>query len=163
MPHYYASVLVFCIFQLAAIPLAAQTTYPAPVPRESVTMPAWQPHPILKGAASMTLAGDRSAPGMFALRFKYPDGLHLPPHVHATDLHTTVLQGLLCVGFGEKWDTSKVVRIMPGQFMRFPAGKPHFEYTIGETILHVAGMGPMQTTFNDTTAKPFIQPLAGRK
>ena len=124
----------------------------------STPTPVWSAHPILKGAASMTLAGDRAKSGLFALRFKYPDGLRLPPHTHTTELHTTVLQGALYVGFGSAWDTTNIIRILPGEFMRFPAGEPHFEYTVGETILHVAGMGPLETTFIDSTAKPLILP-----
>jgi quercetin dioxygenase-like cupin family protein len=128
------------------------------IPRDSVQMPAWTPHPLLKGAASMALAGDRNKAGMFALRVKYPHGLHIPPHAHPNELHTTVLSGMLCVGMGTTWDTTKIVRILPGQFMRFAPGTAHFEYTVGETVLHIQGMGPMLTTFQDTTEKPYIVP-----
>lgn len=126
-------------------------------------MPAWQPHPTLKGAASMTLAGDRMQPGMFTIRVKYPDGLHIPPHTHPLELHTTILQGMLCVGIGNVWDSSKVQCLASGQFMRFAAGVPHFEYTVGETILQISGLGPMQTQFIDSTQQPFIAPSNTRR
>ena len=158
MLHYGLVCIVGLLFFVSN--LYGQTTlskaYPAIIPRDSVAMPTWTPHPLIKGAGSMMLAGDRAKPGIFVLRVKYPDGLRIPSHTHATELHTTVLQGMLCVGFGAVWDTTKVVKVLPGQFMRFPSGEPHFEYTVGETVLQITAMGPMQTTFNDSTAKPII-------
>jgi quercetin dioxygenase-like cupin family protein len=156
----YAFAFVF-MSAAASLSLRAQeerNVFPDAARADSVRTPVWNAHPILKGAASMTLAGDRAKAGLFTLRFQYPDGLRLPPHTHPTELHTTVLQGALYVGFGAKWDTTKVIRILPGQFMRFPAGEPHFEYTVGETILQVSGMGPLETSFTDSTAKPYILP-----
>lgn len=155
----YLPLLIGCLTaKIAVAQVLSQSPVRMTVPRDSVQMPAWQPHPTLKGAASMTLAGDRTKPGMFTIRVKYPDGLHIPPHKHILELHSTVLQGMLCVGLGETWDSTKIQRIMPGQFMYFAPGVSHFEYTVGETILQISGIGPMQTTFNDTTQKPFVQP-----
>lgn len=154
-------VLLLCTFWLSGISGVVQaqssTSEPHALPRDSVRMPEWTPHPFIKGAASMALAGDRTKPGLFAIRVKYPHGLHIPPHNHINELQTTVLSGMLCLGFGKTWDTTKLVRIMPGQFMRFAPGEPHFEYTIGETILHIQGIGPMLTTFIDSTAKAAVR------
>jgi quercetin dioxygenase-like cupin family protein len=166
MPRYYRLIFISGLLSFGSN-LYGQTTlskaYPAIIPRDSVAMPTWTPHPLIKGAGSMMLAGDRAKPGIFVLRAKYPDGLRLPPHTHATELHAVVLQGMLCVGFSTTWDTSKVMKVLPGQFLRFPSGESHFEYTVGETILQISGIGPMQTTFNDSTAKPIIVPIFEHK
>jgi len=130
------------------------------IPKDSIsTTGVWIPSPFYPGVASMPIYGDRTKPGFFVVRVKYPNGLTLQPHSHPNIISTIVLSGLLCIGAGEKWDDSKLKKVTAGQSYVFEPNMPHFEFFVGETVLQIHGIGPMLTSFLDSTAKPLFLPV----
>jgi quercetin dioxygenase-like cupin family protein len=102
------------------------------------------------GCQMLRLYGDASAPGEFAVRFKYQGKYRIGPHTHAVDEHATVISGgPFHVAVGDTFDE----RAPSGQTLQasdlivVPAGIHHFAWTDGETILQVNGIGPFKRNF----------------
>ena len=98
------------------------------------------------------LAGNRSRAGLFAERCRFPDGYTGRPHTHSVDFHVLVLSGELRLEFGDGHATTRVETFGPGGFVVVPAGAVHAESFRGETIVHVAGVGPVETTYSSAPA-----------
>src|SRR5215218_5523081 len=58
------------------------------------------PPALPKGAEAVTLYGDPSKEGLFALRVKLPTGYHIPPHTHPKPEIVTVVSGEMKLGDG---------------------------------------------------------------
>ena len=104
------------------------------------------------GCKMLSLYGDTTKPGEFAVRFKYPARYRIGPHLHAADEHATVISGgpfHLAVGdtFDEKTGSAKTLNA--GDLAVVPAGTHHFAWMDSETILQVNGIGPFKREFLD--------------
>lgn len=126
----------FGIALLAASPLVAQTPAPAPAPGPgeatlySPTTLEWKEGPasLPKGVKMATLDGDPAEPGMFTIRFRFPDGFRVNPHWHTQTEHATVISGVLHLGRGDRFDrtvtqATDVNSEMPGY--RQPSSRTH--------------------------------------
>jgi len=103
--------------------------------------------PLKPGAPPGTvLYGALDAPGMYVNRVKFPAGFKVMPHWHARERTVVVLSGTLYVGYGEKWDESKMKACPPGTFMTEPPKVAHYTWAKdGEVLIQVTGIGPLET------------------
>lgn len=108
----------------------------------------WSQHPALPaGAMKAVVYGDPTKPGLYATRLRAPNGLKILPHTHPEDRIYTVLSGTLYLGIGEKWDESKLVGYPQGTVVFLPANLSHFQYSKGEYVIQISGVGPTDLTF----------------
>ena len=140
--------LVLLTCSVPALAVVAQT--PAP-PRG---LPEWQPRPVLPGAAAMYLVGDPAQHGLFAARFRYPDGARVAPHWHTASVHITVLSGTLMLGMGDVFDSTRAQAYGPGSFLVLEGGMHHYEWFRGEVVVQVEGIGPFRTVFLNPADAP---------
>jgi quercetin dioxygenase-like cupin family protein len=91
---------------------------------------------------------------LFTIRVKLPDGYKVPPHWHPSDENVTVLQGMLLVGRGEKFDPASAEELPAGAYMRMPRTMRHFALARGETILQVHGIGPFEIHYVNPADDP---------
>jgi quercetin dioxygenase-like cupin family protein len=105
------------------------------------------PPSLPKGSKVSVIHGDPAAAGIFAMRIMLPDGYKVPPHWHPADEHVTVISGEFHMGLGETWDESKGHALPPGSVSIMPAGKRHFAWSKGETVIQVHAMGPWGITY----------------
>jgi hypothetical protein len=111
--------------------------------------------PLPPGAQVAVLDGDHSKAGaQYTIALKMPDGYRIPPHWHPADASVTVVKGTMVMGLGEKFDRSKGHRMAAGTFMRMSKGVRHFEWTEGETIVHIFGAGPLDTIYVNPADAP---------
>lgn len=116
----------------------------------------WAPGPpaLPAGAMMVVLSGDPAKEGPFVIRAKLPDGWKVPPHMHPTDEHVTVIKGSLLVGMGEKVDTAAMKPLPAGGYALMPAKGAHYVTTKGETIIQVHALGPFAVTYVNPADDP---------
>jgi quercetin dioxygenase-like cupin family protein len=104
--------------------------------------------PLRPGAPpGAVLYGAVDTPGMYVNRVKFPAGFRVMPHWHARERTVVVLSGTLYVGYGDKWDESKMTPCPPGTFMTEPPKVAHYTWAKdGEVVIQVTGIGPLETT-----------------
>jgi quercetin dioxygenase-like cupin family protein len=65
------------------------------------------------------------------------------PHTHPDERTYTIISGTWYVGFGDKFDESKLIPLTAGSFYIEPAGVPHFIMVKDEgTMVKITGTGP---------------------
>ncbi|MDX2178857.1 MAG: cupin domain-containing protein [Bryobacteraceae bacterium] len=98
------------------------------------------------GTKYSVIDGDRDKPGSpFTYAFWMPDGVWVKAHTHTQQAHVSVVKGTLLLGFGERMDKSKAVRVRAGEYFIVRAGVPHFEGCEGETLIFGAALGGWKT------------------
>jgi hypothetical protein len=117
----------------------------------------WQAGPAAfpPGAQLAVLDGDPSQTGgLYTIGLKMPDDYRLPPHWHPMDANVTVVRGTFVMGLGETFDPAQGTDLTPGSFMRIPKEVRHYEWTKGETIIYVHGLGPLETMYVNPADDP---------
>jgi quercetin dioxygenase-like cupin family protein len=100
-----------------------------------------------RGYQQAVVVGDPARPGMYAAHIRFPAGLRIAPHFHPDERIVTVLSGIVYVGYGERFDESRLRPMPAGSVWTEPAGQPHFAWARhGEVLLQVIGLGPSATT-----------------
>src|SRR3954471_8552910 len=100
------------------------------------------------GNPQARITGDPARAGLYMYRSRFPANYRVQPHFHPDERMGMVISGTLLVGYGEKFDESKM-KIMPtGSIWAEPAGQPHFVWAKnGEVIIQIVGAnGPSGTT-----------------
>jgi quercetin dioxygenase-like cupin family protein len=105
----------------------------------------WADYPNRPGVKLAVIEGDLAKPGPFLIRVKFPAGYRLAPHTHPTVEHTTVLSGMMRLGYGTN-DSGPSEVFAPGTVIITPANTPHFFATSTETIVQTHGIGPWGST-----------------
>ncbi len=97
----------------------------------------WGPGPasLPAGAQAVTLYGDASKEGLFAMRFKLPKGYQIPPHTHSKPEVVTVMAGTVRLGMGETADPEKATQLPAGSFFALSPGMAHFVISDEESIV----------------------------
>jgi quercetin dioxygenase-like cupin family protein len=104
--------------------------------------------PGSNGAESAQVVGEPQKAGPYLVRVKLAAGSKIPPHTHPDERNSTVLSGTIYVGFGEKFDETKVVAIPAGAVYIAPAGVPHYIWAKdGPAVYQEAGNGPTGAKF----------------
>jgi quercetin dioxygenase-like cupin family protein len=116
----------------------------------------WGPGPasIPPGAEAVTLYGDPSKEGLFALRLKLPKGYAIAPHSHPKPEVVTVISGTFRLGMGEKADKSKGQTLPAGSFFAMPPGMAHFAFADDDTVIQLNSTGPWSLTYINPADDP---------
>jgi quercetin dioxygenase-like cupin family protein len=81
---------------------------------------------------------------------KFPKGRIVQAHSHPDDRTYTVLSGTWYIGWGDVYDSDKLIALPAGSFYTEPAGVPHFVSTPdGEAIVQITGTGPTAVDYVD--------------
>jgi quercetin dioxygenase-like cupin family protein len=125
----------------------AQNEAPIPLVPENFS---WRSVPGNPALESAWILGDGQQAGPYILRVKLAAGGRIPPHTHPDGRNSTVLQGVLYVGFGRTFEESKVVAIPTGAVCVIPAEVPHYVWAKdGDVLYQEAGVGITRTIFID--------------
>jgi quercetin dioxygenase-like cupin family protein len=105
----------------------------------------WTPCPGIDGCNMAVVWGDpaNKTGAVYVVRLKLDDGVKVPVHWHTDSERVTVMSGTLLFAAGHKIDQAKTTALGPGSFVFIPANIHHYAIAKGETIVQVAGNGPM--------------------
>jgi quercetin dioxygenase-like cupin family protein len=116
---------------------------------------SWRSLPDNPALHSAWVLGDGQEARPYILRVKLAAGGRIRPHTHPDERNSTVLQGVLFIGFGSTFDESKVIAIPAGAVCVIPANVPHYVWAKdGDIVYQEAGMGVTATIFIDAAASP---------
>ncbi len=115
----------------------------------------WVPNSTVPGSAVAILLGGPQDSGPIIIRVKLPAGAKVMPHTHREPRTYTVLSGEWRLGFGVKFDDSRLRSYPAGSVYRLPANVPHFQATgVVETVVQIESVGPSSTDFIDPSDDP---------
>jgi len=78
-----------------------------------------------------------------------------PEHSHQDDRVATVVSGTCRIGYGDKFDESKLRALPPGSFYTEPPGRNHFAETADKPVeVQITGFGPSSTDYVDPAQDP---------
>jgi len=112
------------------------------------------PPSLLPGAKMAILEGDPAKEGFFTMRLKLPDGYRVLPHWHPRTERLTIIQGIVNLGTGERFDTAATQTLPAGAYSSMPPKMPHFAWMRGETILQLSSIGPWEVVYVNPTDDP---------
>ena len=138
-----ATVFCLCLSMTATFALAQGD------PIRSVMLTPGELAWVDRGAIGHTavIVGDSTKTGMYAVLLKMRSGHRVEPHSHPDNRVATILSGTFYVGYGEKFDESKLKALPAGSVYTEPANQPHFAWAKdGEVIIQGVGIGPSGTT-----------------
>jgi hypothetical protein len=104
----------------------------------------------------LKVIGDPSKPGpyMFLLKPRPGPSSSTQPHTHPDTRTYTVLSGTWYIGFGPKFDESKLMALPAGSYYTEPAGVPHFVLIKDEGVMvKITGTGPSRQVPFDAAQK----------
>ena len=109
----------------------------------------------VSGIQTVTLKGDPTKPGVYALLLRAGPNTRIEAHSHPDDRVATVVSGTWYFGYGEKFDEKALKELPPGSFYTEPPGMNHFAMTKGEGVtIQITGYGPTGTTYVDPKNDP---------
>lgn len=94
---------------------------------------------------SAKIYGDQTKPGPYLFLTKPRPGQSVAskPHTHPDTRTYTVISGTWYVGFGDKFDESKLIALRAGSYYTEPAGVAHFILIKDEgVVVQIGGTGP---------------------
>ncbi|MGB5199407.1 MAG: cupin domain-containing protein [Sedimenticolaceae bacterium] len=146
------STQMFTIF--SSMLLASSVSVAGDSPASGMTMTpsqlTWEPNPRVPGLGVARIISKGTEAGPYVYRVQFPKGRIVQAHSHPDDRTYTVLEGTWYIGWGDKYDASKLIALGPGSFYTEPAGVAHFVATPdGEAIVQVTGMGPTRADYMD--------------
>ena len=111
------------------------------------------------GIQTVTLKGDPTKRGLYALLLRVGPNTRIEPHAHADDRVATVVSGTWYFGYGSQFDEKALKELPAGSFYTEPPRVNHFALTKGEgVVIQISGTGPSSTAYvdprNDPTRKP---------
>jgi predicted ribosomally synthesized peptide with SipW-like signal peptide len=107
------------------------------------------------GAQLAVLEGNPgAASGEYTVRLKMPDKYRIAPHWHPLRENVTVISGTFKVGMGDEFDEMKMVALPAGSFAYVDANMHHYAMAIGEVVVQVHGMAPLQINYVDPNDDP---------
>jgi len=134
---------VIFAFLLCTVVLVAQAGHPQNAFKPDQIK--WGPPPpfVNPGAKFAVLEGDPGASsGDFTIRIVMPSGYKIAPHWHPKRENVTVISGILKVGMGDTFDTSKMGDFPAGSFAYMEPDMHHYVMASGETVVQVHGQSP---------------------
>ena len=119
---------------------------------------SWRSPPDNPALRSAWVLGNGEGSGPYILRVRLAAGGRIGPHTHPDGRNSTVLQGVLYVGFGRTFDESKLVAIPAGAVCVIPADVPHYVAAKdGDVTYQEAGVGITGTMFLDTGSPKILE------
>jgi quercetin dioxygenase-like cupin family protein len=132
---------------MGALSARAEETLPEGAVRITIDELKWKPGRV-PGHEIAPLSGDSTKPGPYVERVKFPPNTISQPHSHPDDRSYTVISGTWYVGYGDKFDPSKLKALPPGSYHTEPANVTHFSVIKEEgVIVQITGSGPTATRF----------------
>lgn len=148
---------------LLAVLMFATLLAAAPAPQQNVFSPdqiKFGPVPpvLPAGAQLAVLEGDPTASsGDFTVRLKMPDGYRIAPHWHPKRENVTVVSGNFNVGMGDSFDLSKMSVFPAGSFAYMDPSMHHYAMAVGETVVQVHGVAPLQINYINPSDDPSMK------
>src|SRR6202051_4090157 len=107
------------------------------------------------GIQTVVLKGDPNESGVYTIMLRVPAHTQIAAHSHRDDRVATVVSGTWHIGYGDKFDESKLKTLPPGSFYTEPPGQNHFAETGDEfVVVQITGLGPSSTEYVDPTQDP---------
>jgi hypothetical protein len=116
----------------------------------------WQPSGAIPlGGQSAILYGDPWKAAPFVARVKLPADYKIQPHTHPEERVYTVVSGTFYIGFGDKFDPTKLKAFPAGSMFVVPADASHFHWMrSSEAVVQVSGVGPSGIEYVDPADDP---------
>lgn len=150
---FMAAIVAPLVLAATAEAQQGETAVHDPGPDEHVLFSAaeieWRDGPgsMEPGAQFAVLEGDPSAPGVFTMRIRMPDGFRIAPHYHPKPERVTVVSGTFRLGSGDVLDPANTTAMEPGSYTSMPPGMRHFAIAEGETVIQLTSTGPWEITY----------------
>jgi hypothetical protein len=97
------------------------------------------------GSVRAPIYGDPSKPGPYLHLIKVPPNSVSGAHTYSDSRTYTVISGTWYVGFGNRYDESKLIALPPGSYYAVPAGVALFNATKDDgAVIQIGGTGPTQ-------------------
>jgi pimeloyl-ACP methyl ester carboxylesterase/uncharacterized RmlC-like cupin family protein len=107
----------------------------------------------VSGIQTRTLKGDATKPGIHTIQLTIPANVRIQAHTHPDDRVATVISGTWYIGYGAKFDESKLKPLPAGSFYTEPPDVAHFAKTSNEpVVLQITGNGPTGTEYVEAGA-----------
>ena len=106
---------------------------------------------FMKGIGIASLLGGLDRVGDFVVRVRLPAAARWGVHHHNHRLNATVVSGVLLIGFGDRADATKMMRLTAGSFVSIPAGTNYYDSTVGVTVVQEEGVGPLTTAMSTSS------------
>ena len=107
------------------------------------------------GIQTVVLKGDPNETGAYTIMLRVPAHTQIAAHSHRDDRVATVVSGTWQIGYGDKFDDSKLKALPPGSFYTEPPGQNHFAETGDEpVVVQITGFGPSSTEYVDPAQDP---------
>jgi pimeloyl-ACP methyl ester carboxylesterase len=104
---------------------------------------------------TVVLKGDPNKEGVYTIMLRVPPHTQIAAHSHQDDRVATVISGIWHIGYGEKFDGSKLQALPPGSFYTEPPSQAHFAETGDEAVVvQITGFGPSSTDYVDAVRDP---------
>ena len=131
----------------------------ADIPSEAVkftpTEFKWKASPRVPGLEVSDMIGDSRKPGQYVYRVKFPPNFKLEAHGHPEDRSYDIISGTWYIGWGKKFDESKLIALPAGSFYTEPAKIPHYVATKGDgAVIQIRGIGPTAQLWVDPAHAP---------
>lgn len=109
----------------------------------------------VSGIQTVVLKGDPSETGVYTIMLRVPPHTQIAAHSHRDDRVATVISGTWRIGYGDKFDESKLKALPPGSFYTEPPGQNHFAETANDpVVVQITGFGPSSTEYVDKAQDP---------
>ena len=109
----------------------------------------------VSGIQTVVLKGDPNESGVYTIMLRVPAHTQIAAHSHRDDRVATVVSGTWHIGYGDKFDESKLKALPPGSFYTEPPGQNHFAETGDEPVeVQITGFGPSSTEYVDPAQDP---------
>src|ERR1700730_8500215 len=107
----------------------------------------------VSGIQTRNLKGDATKPGIYTIQLTIPANVRIQAHTHPDDRVATVISGTWYIGYGAKFDESKLKPLTAGSFYTEPPDVAHFAKTGNEqVVIQITGNGPTGTEYVDQAA-----------
>src|SRR5579864_6760938 len=112
----------------------------------------------VSGIQTVVLKGDPNESGVYTIMLRVPAHTQIAAHSHRDDRVATVVSGTWHIGYGDKFDESKLKPLPPGSFYTEPPGRNHFAETGDESVVvQITGFGPSSTEYVDKAQDPRLR------
>jgi pimeloyl-ACP methyl ester carboxylesterase/uncharacterized RmlC-like cupin family protein len=102
----------------------------------------------ISGIQTVVLKGDPDRAGVYTIMLRVPAHTQIQAHSHRDDRVATVISGTWHIGYGDRFDESKLKALPPGSFYTEPPGQNHFAETGEEAVVvQITGYGPSSTDY----------------
>ena len=107
------------------------------------------------GIETVALKGNPDQAGVYTIMLRVPAHTRIAAHSHRDDRVATVISGTWRIGYGDKFDQTKLKALPPGSFYTEPPSRNHFAETGDEAVVvQITGFGPSSTEYVDATQDP---------